>query len=164
MRFCVILVSIFCAPACDEEQIPSCDPSDVENGTATLNLDGEALKYDSTWIMTGSTLQLNLEGIENNSMITMRLNQSDDGTTVTDLSSFPASFSLGDDQSGSATVYPPSASSSATTQADDIGSFELTTWDDTLMGCFAFTVLGQDGQILEVEGGLINAAESLLNQ
>ena len=164
MRFNVLMVSVICVSACEKEQMESCNPSDVPKGTATLNLDGETLNYDSTWIMTGSTLQLNLEGIDIDSMITIRLNQSDDGTAVADLSSFPASYSLGDAQSGSATVYPPSESTSATTQADDIGYFELTTWDDTLMGCFAFTVLGQDGQLFEVDGGLINASESTLNQ
>ena len=146
--------------ACDSEKDAQvCDPSAVNAGSATLDLDGEALEYNATWMMTGSSLQLNLEAADSPSMLTLRLIQSDDGTSASELSDFPATFSLGDDQSASATLYPPDQSPSATTQSDDIGLFEMADWNNSLTGCFSFTAVATDGTSYTVENGLINATE-----
>ena len=147
--------------ACDKlkENQATCDPSAVSAGIAILDLDGEALEYNATWMMTGSSLQLNLEAADSPSMLTLRLIQADDGTSASELTDFPATFSLGDDQSASGTLYPPDQSPSATTQSDDIGLFEMTEWGDSLTGCFSFTAEATDGSRYTIENGLINAIE-----
>ena len=126
------LLSIACADKSD-----SCYPSEgLDEGKATLSLDGEALEYDATWLMAGSSLQLNLEN--GDSSMTIRLTQADDGTAIAGLGDTSSSvFSIGNPTNGTATFYPPSASSSATISAEEPGVFTLASFDEvSLTGCF----------------------------
>lgn len=154
------LLTLTLLTACEgSKTAQSCDPSPVGAGTATVELDGESLDFNATWMMTGSSLQLNLEAPDSPAMLTLRLMQSDDSTSTADLAEFPAAFSLGDDQAASGTLYPPDGSPAATTQSDEIGLFELMNWDDSLTGCFSFTAEATDGTRYTVENGLVNATE-----
>ena len=105
------LLTLTFLTACEgSKTAQSCDPSPVGAGTATVELDGESLDFNATWMMTGSSLQLNLEAPDSPAMLTLRLMQADDGTSAADLAEFPAAFSLGDDQAASGTLYPPDGS------------------------------------------------------
>lgn len=160
-HFLVLLTAL--SIACKDKS-DSCYPSDgIEEATATLSLDGESIEYEAAWLMAGSSLQLNLEGSD--SSLTIRLGEADDGTTIEDLAEgFPYTFSIGNPTNGTATVYPPSSSSSATISSETPGSFTLDSFDEsTLTGCFDFTAEAQDGTSYEISTGLINAAESDLN-
>ena len=154
------LLTLTILTACEgSKAAQSCDPSPVGAGTATVELEGESLDFNATWMMTGSSLQLNLEAPDSPAMLTLRLMQADDGTSIADLAEYPASFSLGDAQAASGTLYPPDGSPAATTQSDEIGLFELMDWGDSLTGCFSFSAEATDGTRHTVENGLINATE-----
>jgi hypothetical protein len=150
--------------ACDEKNTLQCDPSPVPNGQARLQLDGEEENYETSWLMTGSSLQINLESQTTGAMITIRLNQTDDGTPTDAITEYPASFALGDPEIGSATVYFADLTSSATTDTDTLGNFEITNWDQHLSACFSFSVYDQEEIRYDVDSGLMNATESALNQ
>lgn len=154
------LLTLTLFAACDDTAtLDTCDPSGVDAGSATLDLDGEPLDFTATWMMTGSSLQLNLEAPNSPAMLTLRLMQSDSGIAASDMNDFPATFSLGDAQAASGTLYPPDNSPAATTQSDDIGLFELVEWGDSLTGCFSFSAEATDGTRYTVENGRIHATE-----
>lgn len=158
-----ILLFVSLSLACGDTS-RTCYPSDgIEEGTASLSLDGVSLTYDATWLMTGSSLQLNLD--HDGSALTIRLSQSADGSSIDALGESSAEFSLGNPENGTATFYPSDSASSATIAADNPGSFTLSSFDqNTLTGCFSFIAEAQDGTSYEISTGLVNATESELNQ
>lgn len=161
MRHCLfflLTLNIACKDKSD-----SCYPVDgIEQGTATLSLDGEALEYEATWLMAGSSLQLNLENGQ--SSMTIRLTQTDDGKTIEEIGETSAVFSIGNPENGTATLYPSASSASATISSEDPGLFTLDSFDEnTLTGCFDFTAEAGDGTTYQVSTGLVHAAESELN-
>ena len=143
----------------------SCFPEDgIGSGLATAEIDGSELEFTASWLMAGSSLQLNLDG--DDSMMTIRLSTSDDGITADSLDSETSyGFTLGDPNSGTATLYPPSESTSATVESSNTGSFTIESFDgQELKGCFSFTAVNTNGTEYDVLTGLVQATESELNQ
>lgn len=164
MRYVLLSIAIF-STACQDKSDTCFSDGDLDEGTATLSLDGDDYTYESTWMMTGSSLQLNLEDATSGSSMTIRLSQSDSGLGVDSLGEdFPYTFAIGAPANGTGTVYPPNASTSAAISGDNPGLFTLDSFDgSTVTGCFEFTAEAQDGTSYEISSGLVYASESELN-
>ena len=164
MRYILLSTAIF-STACQDKSDTCFSDGDLDEGKATLSLDGDDYTYESTWMMTGSSLQLNLEDATSGSSMTIRLSQSDSGLGVDSLGEdFPYTFAIGVPANGTGTVYPPNASTSAAISADNPGLFTLDSFDgSTVTGCFEFTAEAQDGTSYEISSGLVYASESELN-
>ena len=97
----------FVCSACETQSEPCYSEGDLEEGRATINYDDTKLNFNSSWMKTGSSIQLNLEGDDVESMITIRLIESTDGMSMDALEdTYPYTFALGSTQSSSATFYP----------------------------------------------------------
>ena len=133
---------------------------DLPLGQASVVIDGEGIEFESTWTLAGSTLQINLEDVEQGSMMMIRLLETDGGLQIDNIKKFPATFSLGDGQKGSATFYPSNSSSSATSQDDDVGHFEVEEYDSShLVGNFSCSVEEQNGQTYNIGSGYVHASK-----
>lgn len=157
----------FVCSACEQQSEPCYSEGDLEEGRATINYDDTKLNFNSSWMKTGSSIQLNLEGDDVESMITIRLIESTDGISMDALEdTYPYVFALGSTQSSSATFYPSfNEGNSATAQAENPGVFSLISFDEqTLTGCFSFTALDQEGNSYTLDGGLIHATKNTLGQ
>ena len=129
-------------------------------GQAVAEIDGKEIVFDSSWNLAGSTLQINLEDIDQTSMIMIRLQQSNDGLQISEISDFPSTFSFGNAQNASATFYPPDSNLSANTQEDSDGLFELEKYEGTdVVGNFSCSVEDQEGLVYKIDSGYINASE-----
>ena len=133
---------------------------DIPIGQATAEIDGEDVSFDSSWTLAGSALQINLEDTEQTSMIVIRLQQSNDGLQISEISDFPTTFSFESTQNASVTFYPPDSNLSANTKEDSEGIFELEKYEGSdLVGNFSCTVVDQESQTYSINLGYINAAE-----
>ena len=138
-----------------------CDPSALQEEEAVLSIDAEEKDFTATWIQAGSSLQISLESPNDDSLLTIRLQRTDDGLTSDDLSPETSySYQLGSD-GGSLTYYPPSSAESATTNAENLGLFTLQYFDgQRLAGCFEATVTNDQPSTVNISGTLNATAVS----
>ena len=156
MRFCSLMILCTNFWACNSRS----KAFDLEAGTATASVDGEKISYTSTWTQTGNALQLNLQDTSFESMMTIRLLESDEGIIFGELSQFPALFSLSESHKGLATYYPPDSNPSATTEGNSESFFEIEEFEaGYAIGNFSFIATDQNDQTYEVTSGLIHANE-----
>lgn len=162
MRF-LFFFSLF-STACQTSKNNCFLEENLTAGTATLTLDGTEMEYQSSWLMTGSNLQINLNSNGDNSMLTLRLLESADGVGIADMEAGSSySFVIGDPSSATATLYPPDTNTSATASSDEIGELNISLFDgNQLQACFSFAAVDNDGQVYQVEQGLVYAMENML--
>ena len=149
-----------------EDKLDSCY-EEIEEGSATVRYDDVMVNYNSSWIKTGSTLQVNLEGSDVDGMVTIRLIESIDGVTLDSLNDgVPYVYELGNLQSATATFYPSSSDgNSSTAQAEDPGTFTIVSYDEqVLTACFSFTAVDQQGTSHNLLDGLIHAPKNNIGE
>ena len=167
LKFVLFFIPLVFSSACQQDGALCYSDGEIEEGSATVNYDDVTLNFIGRWMRTGSTLQINLEGEDIDSMLTIRLIETTDGISMDALGdTFPYAFALGETQSSSATFYPPSnEGSSATAQAENPGVFSLVSFDEQILtACFSFTAVDQQGNAYKLDGGLINATKNDLGQ
>ncbi len=146
----------------------NCYPSDgIDSGTAQIDYNGEMVNYNGTWLMTGSSLQISLDSVDDDTLVTIRLMASNDGVAIEDMApDTEYSLSIGNTDSATATFYPPGTSGiSSTVEEANQGSFVINSIDDQIItGCFSFTSVDQDGNNYTVSNGLLHATKNDLNQ
>ena len=141
----------------------TCNANDIIDGQASALIDNQEASFDATWLKTGSAFQLNLDAINEEMMITIRLNQSDDGLLLEELST--GTFSLGNSSNGTATIYPSVTDPSFAAQSDNPGNFNLISFDgEILEGCFSFEGVDRSDSTIFVSEGSLKASKSPFNQ
>ena len=130
-----------------------CDPSALQEEEAALSIDAAEEAFTATWMQAGSSLQISLESPSDDTLLTIRLQRTDDGLTSDDLSAETSySYQLGSD-GGSLTYYPAGSAESATTNAENSGQFTLQYFDNQrLAGCFEATVTNDQPSTVDISG------------
>jgi len=132
----------------------SAPPTCVPDGTGAT-VDGVPWSTTATWMVAGSSVQVNLAPADGWRM-TAVLQRTADGTAAAEVA-LPASFDLsGEDAGGWVLVYPDEGDS-YTSQDGVAGTLELVDLDGERGGCFAFEAVGADGTI-SVDAGSFEAS------
>jgi len=146
----------------------NCYPSEgIDEGTAELIYNDEVITYNGAWLKTGSSLQISLDSVLDDTLITIRLMASTDGIPVDEMEpETEYQLTLGNSDSATATFYPPGTSGiSSTVEEASPGLFTINSIDDQVVtGCFSFTSVDQQGNAYLISNGLLHATKSDLNQ
>lgn len=149
----ILVLSMIALVACNP-----CDPTDLPVGDATATVNGEDWESSgATWRWAGSSLQI---GMPESSgwaftLVAMRELEGETVSDAMDAAAFPVEVTLGDGDSGFATVYP--AEGSSMTTSDPTGLLEIRGIEgDSIFACFEFPAMSSTNSV-EVQKGEVHA-------
>ncbi len=146
--------------ACGEAEDATCAvPGDLADGSGSVAVDGTPVDLTAAWILTGTTVQLNLTAPDG-ARGTLRLIADDAGNdaSVAIEGALPVQFALGTAERGAALWYASANGGSASASPAAPGSLTVTAYDGTVLeACFAFDATTTDGAALTLDEGAVRA-------
>ena len=147
--------------ACAEPGASTCTvPGDLSDGGGNVNVDGTPVELAAAWMLTGTTVQLNLTAPDS-ARGTLRLIADAAGTdaSVALEGTLPVTFALGTAERGAALWYASANGGSASASDATPGTLTVTVYDGTVLeACFAFDAQGSDGTTVSLDEGAVRAA------
>lgn len=149
--------------ACAEAGEATCTvPGDLADGNGTVDVDGTPVELAAAWMLTGTTVQLNLTAPDG-ARGTLRLiaDEAGNDASVALEGTLPVQFALGTAERGAALWYATANGGSASASAATPGALTVTAYDGTVLeACFAFDAEGSDGTTLTLDAGAVRATSN----